>query len=158
MVDFLNPIERSERMSRIRGKDTKPEFVVRQLLHANGFRYRLHRKDLPGRPDLVLPKHKLAIFVHGCFWHAHNCHIFTMPKTKTAFWKSKFQTNIERDIKNRDALVKGGWRVLYIWECAISGKTRLANDELFRQFRQFLKSQNLDTGEIEGSSAKPLGS
>lgn len=111
-------------MSQIKGKNTKPEMIVRRALHKAGFRYRLHVKDLPGKPDIVLPKYKTAIFVHGCFWHGHNCHLFKMPSTRTEFWRSKIASNVARDEKTFELLEKEGWRVGLIWECATKGKTK----------------------------------
>ncbi len=105
-------------MSRIRGKDTKPELRVRSQLHRMGYRFRLHRKDLPGRPDIVLPKYDTVIFVHGCFWHRHKgCGACYTPKTRPEFWKKKFGGNIRRDRTNINLLRKQGWKVLIIWEC-----------------------------------------
>lgn len=118
MADRLDKETRSWNMSRIREKDTRPEMVVRRTAHALGLRFRLHRRDLPGRPDLVLPKHGLAIFVHGCFWHRHpNCSNSTMPKTRTEFWKRKFDANVARDARVQQELKDLGWRVAVIWEC-----------------------------------------
>jgi DNA mismatch endonuclease (patch repair protein) len=105
-------------MAQVKGKNTKPELVVRRTLHALGYRFRLHRGDLPGRPDIVLPKYKTAIFVHGCFWHRHpNCARSSTPKTRVDFWQDKFDTNVARDTRNTQALKDAGWRVLTIWEC-----------------------------------------
>lgn len=120
MVDTLSPAERSERMARIRGRDTKPEIWVRRTLHANGYRFRLHRRDLPGRPDIVLPKYRAVVFVHGCFWHAHTCQKGRIPGTRSTFWEAKFQGNKKRDARNVRALRAAGWRVLTIWECELS--------------------------------------
>lgn len=109
---------RSALMSRIRGKDTTPEIVVRRAAHRLGLRFRVHRRDLPGTPDMVLRKHGLAIFVHGCFWHRHEgCRRCTTPKTRTDFWNKKFNKNVERDQRDVDTLQKQGWNVLIIWEC-----------------------------------------
>lgn len=105
-------------MSRIGGRDTKPEIIVRKLCHSLGLRFRLHRKDLPGKPDLVLPKYRTVIFVHGCFWHTHSCKYGQVkPKTNPEFWEEKRGRTVERDMENRDALIKRGWRVLTVWEC-----------------------------------------
>lgn len=105
-------------MSRIKNRDTKPELIVRSLLHQMGYRFRLHRKDLPGKPDIVLPKHKIIIFVHGCFWHRHeNCRYAYTPKSNTEFWDEKFHKNVNRDVKNRTELQALGWTVFTIWEC-----------------------------------------
>lgn len=108
-------------MSRVSSKNTKPEMLVRRALHRLGFRYRLHRRDLPGRPDIVLSKYKTVIFVHGCFWHRHlECSRTTTPKTREAFWRSKFEANISRDRKAVEALEQAGWKVLVLWECEIA--------------------------------------
>jgi len=118
MTDHISKQQRSWNMSRIRSKNTKPELVIRSMLHVMGFRFRLHRKNLPGNPDIVLPKYKTVIFVHGCFWHRHkNCKRCTIPKTNFEYWNSKFQKNVIKDQKNRAELIKLGWNVITIWEC-----------------------------------------
>lgn len=118
MTDKLSPQQRSEVMSAVKGKNTKPELRVRCALHAMGYRFRLHRNDLPGKPDIVLPKYKLCIFVHGCFWHQHpGCKRATMPSSNRAYWKKKLVGNFERDKKNVDEIKSLGWRVCVIWEC-----------------------------------------
>jgi len=107
-------------MSRIKGKDTKPELLVREFLFANGFRYRLHVKNLPGKPDIVLPKYKTVIFVHGCFWHGHEgCKYFVIPKTRTEWWLNKINKNRELDEENTIKLTEAGWKVITIWECEL---------------------------------------
>lgn len=108
-------------MSGIRGKNTKPELMIRKALHARGFRYRLHC-DLPGKPDICLPKHRAVIFVHGCFWHGHGCHLFKWPKTREEFWRAKIERNREVDARAMDALLQAGWRVATVWECALKGR------------------------------------
>lgn len=118
-------------MSRVHGRNTKPELVVRRLLHALAFRFRLHRRDLPGTPDIVLPRHRLVIFVHGCFWHRHvGCAKTTDPRTREAFWKEKFDRNIARDRRNLEKLTELGWRTAIVWECEtkdlLSLRARLA--------------------------------
>ncbi|WP_342393739.1 DNA mismatch endonuclease Vsr [Pseudomonas viridiflava] len=121
MTDFLTPAERSERMSRIRGKNTRPEVKLRKALHRLGMRYRLHGAGLPGKPDIVFARYKAIIFVHGCFWHRHpGCSIATTPKSNTDFWLDKFQKNIARDAKAVETLKLLGWHVLVIWECNLS--------------------------------------
>src|ERR1700753_3359535 len=126
MADVHSKETRSYNMSRIRSKDTKPEMLVRQFLHKNGFRYRLHVKDLPGKPDIVFPKYKTVIFIHGCFWHGHEgCKYFVVPKTKTEWWLNKINGNKQRDIAAEKLLTSLGWKVLNIWECEIK------NQELF---------------------------
>jgi DNA mismatch endonuclease (patch repair protein) len=110
-------------MSRVRGKDTKPEIKVRRFLHAAGLRYRLHAADLPGKPDLVFPSRRIALFVHGCFWHRHDdpdCRLARMPKSRHDFWEPKLRTNAERDARNVVALTATGWRVMVVWECGIA--------------------------------------
>lgn len=119
MADVVSPAVRSRMMSGIRGKNTKPERLVRQALFAAGYRFRLHRKDLPGSPDVVLPGRKVAIFAHGCFWHMHaDCKNAKLPATRPDFWKNKLQGNVDRDAQAAAALLSQGWRVLTIWECA----------------------------------------
>lgn len=109
-------------MAGIRGRDTTPEMKVRRFLHRNGFRYRLHHKGLPGKPDLVLPRYRLCIFTHGCFWHRHlNCRYATTPSTRIEFWQTKFDQNVKRDLRNRNELLQQGWRVFELWECGIRG-------------------------------------
>lgn len=125
-MDVVSAVKRSEMMSGIRGRDTRPELQVRSYLHAYGLRFRLHRKDIPGRPDVVLPKYRVAVFVHGCFWHRHpGCKFTTSPSTREDFWQQKFAGNVERDQRNQEALLRAGWRVLIIWECGLKGKLNL---------------------------------
>ncbi|UVK39382.1 DNA mismatch endonuclease Vsr [Mesorhizobium sp. AR10] len=128
MADTLTRAERSERMSRIGGKNTKPEMVVRQLVHSLGHRYRLHCADLPGCPDLVFPARRKVIFVHGCFWHRHpdsSCKLSRLPKSREDFWIPKLKANAERDIRNEKALNELGWEILVIWECEIKDRASL---------------------------------
>jgi DNA mismatch endonuclease, patch repair protein len=120
MADVHDKKTRSYNMSQIKAKNTKPELLVRKFLHAQGFRYKLHDKKLPGKPDLVLPKHKTVIFIHGCFWHGHkNCKYFVVPKTRTAWWLNKINTNRANDIKAVKALRKDGWTIIILWECRV---------------------------------------
>ena len=119
-MDTLTPEERSRLMAKIKGKNTKPELAVRSLLHRAGYRFSLHRKELPGKPDIVLRKYKTVVFVHGCFWHRHkNCKTASMPKSNTAFWQAKFDRNVSNDRKHRHALEKLGWNVIVVWECEL---------------------------------------
>ncbi|MBI6886074.1 MULTISPECIES: very short patch repair endonuclease [Pseudomonas] len=119
-MDTVDTATRSKMMSAIRGKDTGPEMIVRRFLHGRGYRYRVHRKDLPGNPDIVIPRLKVCIFVHGCFWHRHPyCPYATTPKTRPDFWSEKFRKNVARDLVNIGALEAGGWHVLIIWECEL---------------------------------------
>ncbi len=120
MADIVDQETRSRMMAGIRGKDTKPEMVLRKALHARGLRYRLHARHVPGRPDLVLAKYRAVIFVHGCFWHRHEgCRYATTPATRPDFWKRKFAANVRRDRGVRQALVSSSWRVATVWECAL---------------------------------------
>lgn len=120
MADTLTPAERSERMSRIRSRDTKPELMVRRYLHGAGLRYRLHVRDMPGNPDIVMPKYGVVILVEGCFWHGHACQKGRVPATNSAFWAAKVLANQARDERNRRALKRAGWRVLRVWECQLA--------------------------------------
>jgi DNA mismatch endonuclease (patch repair protein) len=118
MADVHAKVTRSKNMAAIKGKNTKPEMLVRKFLHAHGYRYRLHDKKLPGKPDIVLPKYKTVIFVHGCFWHGHkNCRYFVVPKTRTEWWLNKINGNITNDVKAAKALKKEGWKIIDLWEC-----------------------------------------
>ncbi len=124
MADVHDKATRSYNMSRIRNKDTKPEMLVRKFLFANGFRYRLNDKKLPGKPDIVLPKYKTVIFVNGCFWHGHeNCKYFKLPATRTEWWKEKIEGNIKNDIKKHALLREAGYKVIAIWECEVKNKS-----------------------------------
>lgn len=125
MADVHSKETRSYNMSRIKGKDTKPELLVRKFLHKNGFRYRLHVKDLPGKPDIVLPKYKTVIFIHGCFWHGHEgCRFYVVPKTRTEWWLNKINGNTANDTKAESLLQADGWRVIKIWECELKKAMR----------------------------------
>ena len=120
MADVHNKAIRSFNMSRIKGKNTKPEILVRKFLHANGYRYKLHDKKLPGKPDIVLPKYRTVVFVHGCFWHGHNnCKYFVVPKTRTQWWTDKINGNKANDEKATKALKKDGWKIITVWECGL---------------------------------------
>jgi DNA mismatch endonuclease (patch repair protein) len=126
-MDILSKEKRSWNMSRIKGKDTGPEVRVRSLLHRMGYRFRIHKKDLPGKPDIVLPKYRTAIFVHGCFWHRHEgCRKAYNPKSRRDFWEEKFRQNKSRDIKNMNLLREQDWNVIVIWECEINDESRLS--------------------------------
>lgn len=136
MSDVHSKEVRSYNMSQIRSKNTKPELAVRKYLFANGFRYRLHCKELPGKPDIVLPKYKTVIFVHGCFWHGHEgCKYFVMPKTKTEWWTDKINGNKVNDKKAIKSLMKTGWKVITIWECEL--KTAKAEKTLLSLIKKF---------------------
>ncbi|WP_419555755.1 very short patch repair endonuclease [Planctellipticum variicoloris] len=134
MVDRISKQHRSWNMSRIRSGDTKPELIVRSLLHRLGYRFRLHRKDLPGSPDIVLPRYRTVVFVHGCFWHRHQACPFTYtPKSRTEFWQAKFDRNVARDREVTKQLKALGWRVLIVWECEMQKPDKLA-----RRLERFL--------------------
>lgn len=128
MADRLTPEHRSWNMSQIRATDTKPERIVRSVLHRLGFRFRLHRNDLPGKPDIVLPKHNTVVFVHGCFWHRHpGCRLAYTPKSRQTFWREKFERNCQRDQRVRAQLRALGWRAIIVWECETRDITKLRN-------------------------------
>ncbi len=137
-------------MSGIRGKNTRPELLIRKALHARGFRYRLHC-DLPGKPDICLPKHRAVIFVHGCFWHGHDCHLFRWPGTRPDFWRTKIGRNREVDSAAEAALLAAGWRVATVWECALKGRERLPVEVQIGTLSDWLRSDVLRC-EIRGSS------
>lgn len=130
-MDTLTVLERSARMAKVRGRDSKPEMVVRRMVHAMGFRYRLHDRKLPGSPDLVFPRLRKVIFVHGCFWHRHpdpTCKLARMPKSRLDFWEPKLQGNRERDVRHHAELKALGWRIFVVWECRMRDKEQLEND------------------------------
>lgn len=135
MPDIMTQEERSERMSRVRNKDTRPEKLVRSLLHRMGYRFRLHGKKLPGKPDIVLPRHKKVIFIHGCFWHQHGiCRPLSIPENNSDFWRQKFADNVRRDCEKLAALREAGWDVLVVWECETKDRAKLEG-----QLRSFME-------------------
>lgn len=138
-MDVHSPEKRSFNMSRIHGKDTCPEMTVRRWLWKNGYRYRLHQKNLPGKPDIVLTRLRVVIFIHGCFWHRHGCHETTTPESRQEFWLAKFRENTSRDKLNVEALLHDGWRIMVIWECGLRRKTSIP-DLIARQISEFLNS------------------
>ena len=140
MPDIVSPETRSRMMAGIRGKNTKPELLVRKALHARGFRYRLHDCRLPGKPDMSFPKYRAVILVNGCFWHGHDCHLFKWPSTRQKFWRKKIIRNRQKDQENRQALKEEGWRVVVIWECALKAKTKLNPDEVVSKTEKWLRS------------------
>lgn len=125
-------------MAAIRGADTKPELIIRRGLHTRGFRYRLHDRKLPGRPDLVFPKYNAVILVNGCFWHGHRCALFKWPKSREEFWRAKIEGNLGRDKRNIVQLSTAGWRVGIVWECALKGKFRLPHGDFFARLSEWL--------------------
>jgi len=138
MTDVHSKETRSKNMAAVSGKNTKPELLIRKSLHRRGFRYRLHDKNLPGKPDIVLPKYQAVIFVHGCFWHQHDCHLFKWPSTRKEFWRTKIEGNKTRDIEAVKQLKLAGWRVLTIWECSLKGKTRLPEKVLISRVSNWI--------------------
>lgn len=143
-------------MSGIRGKNTKPEMILRKALHAEGFRFRIHA-PLPGKPDLVLPKWKAVLFVHGCFWHNHHCHLFKWPKSREDFWKNKISGNVNRDEANVTTLIEKGWRVGVVWECALKGRARLDYSDAIQQCTRWIKSDE-KWFELQGVEESAPGS
>lgn len=154
MADVVNPATRSRMMSGIRGKNTRPEMLVRRHLHARGFRYRLHVATLPGKPDIVLPRYRAVILIHGCFWHGHDCHLFKWPSTRQEFWWAKIERNRQKDAETLVELEATGWRVLSVWECAIKGRQRLSPEDLIERISSWIISdtnQNVIRGDSHGS-------
>jgi DNA mismatch endonuclease (patch repair protein) len=149
-------------MSGIRGKNTRPELLIRHSLHKAGYRYRLHGK-LPGKPDLVFPSRRAVLFIHGCFWHGHDCHLFRLPGTRQEFWQAKIASNVARDRLARDRLHEAGWRVGTVWECAIRGRGRLPIEDVMNRIGNWLDSGQNDLlirggmlGQDTGSPAGPV--
>lgn len=154
-ADIVTAAVRSRMMSGIRGRDTKPELAIRSALHRRGFRFRLHRPDLPGKPDMTFVRYRAVIFTHGCFWHGHGCHLFKWPRTREKFWREKIGSNIERDRLQMAALLDSGWRVATIWECALKGRSRLPFDSIVDDCAAWLKSETkiLElTGDEQGTT------
>lgn len=152
MPDVHDPVTRSRNMAAVRSRDTKPELNIRRGLHRLGFRYRLQAKDLPGKPDLVLPKHRAVIFVHGCFWHGHDCPLFRLPATRTQFWKGKINSNRLRDQSHLGALLENGWRTCIVWECALRGRDRMGLSPALEKLSSWLRSDE-EALVLEGNSA-----
>jgi DNA mismatch endonuclease (patch repair protein) len=152
MTDIVDSSTRSRMMAGIQGKDTTPEMQIRRGLHALGFRFRLHDRKLPGRPDLVLPGYRAVIFVHGCFWHHHpGCHYATMPATRPDFWQKKFRENRERDARNRQKLEEQGWRVFTVWECGLKHDP----EGVLEVLAEALREEEVRVLEIPGKPLKP---
>lgn len=154
MADVLTKEQRRLNMSRVKGRDTKPEMIIRRGLHAKGLRFRLHRRDLPGRPDLVLPRHQAIILVHGCFWHGHGCHLCKTPQTRTGFWKSKIAKTVERDQRTIETLVREGWRVLIVWECALRGSGKIPIEQLLEECEAFIQRSAIVRAELSAVGAE----
>lgn len=151
MVDVLTPELRRLNMSRIRGRDTKPEMIIRRGLHALGLRFRLHDPKLPGRPDLIFRRYGVVIFVHGCFWHGHQCAMFKEPVDRRDFWLAKIYGNRERDARVKSQLLTMGWRVAEIWECSLRGRKKLDRNQLLEQIKDFITASDVTQVEISGS-------
>lgn len=147
-VDPLTAEQRRRNMSAIRGRDTKPEMIVRRALHAAGLRYRLHG-NLPGKPDLVFPGRRAVIFVHGCFWHGHDCPMFKLPATRQDFWREKIEQNRARDARAHAALVSSDWRIFVIWECALRGRAKLEPLEWIEALKRWITG-DAPAGEAAG--------
>lgn len=151
MADVLTPDQRRLNMSRIRGRDTKPEMLIRRGLHARGFRYRVQDRKLPGRPDLVFPRYHAVIFVHGCFWHGHECPMFKLPVTRREFWMAKIASNRARDARATATLLELGWRVANVWECSLRGPGKLIDDQALARCQAFLLSEKITLLDISGA-------
>lgn len=143
MTDVVAPAVRSRMMSGIRSKNTRHEVKIRKALHAAGFRYRLHRRDLPGKPDFTLPRYRAVVFIHGCFWHGHDCHLFKWPSTRPEFWASKIKANRQRDRQAHSELLETGWRVCTIWECAIRGRLRWDANDVNNLLAEWIKGSEI---------------
>ncbi len=152
MTDVLTLEQRHLNMSRVRGRDTKPEMIIRRGLHARGLRFRLHRRDLPGRPDLVFPRYRAVVFVHGCFWHGHDCKLNKTPDTRTGFWEAKRHGNAERDQKAISDLLRDGWRVLVVWECALRGSGKMPENRLMDECVDFFCGNGVNLSQLSGTS------
>ena len=149
-MDTVSAKKRSQMMAGIRGKNTKPEVLVRKGIFARGYRYRLHQVGLPGKPDIYFPRYKACVFVNGCFWHGHECHLFKWPKTRKEFWEAKIAGNQERDARVRQACLDDGLRVLDIWECALAGRTRMELSVVLDEVEFWLQSE-VSYQEIAGA-------
>ena len=149
-MDVHSPSVRSKNMQAIRSKDTQPEICLRKALHAKGFRFRLNVRDILGKLDIVLPKYQAVIFVHGCFLHGHNCHLFKLPQTRREFWQTKISGNKLRDEMVKNNLLADGWRVAIVWECALKGRNKAAIDVLISDLAAWLSNTQIQTIEFAG--------
>lgn len=140
MTDVNDPATRSRNMAAVRARDTKPELMIRRALHGAGLRYRLNVRDLPGKPDIVLPRYRAVVFVHGCFWHRHECDLFRWPESRTDFWREKLNANAARDVKAADALEEAGWRQAVIWECALKGRKKRDFQDTMQRLIAWIRS------------------
>lgn len=150
MADVHSKRTRSKNMSAVKSGHTKPERKVRELLFSSGFRYRLHNKLLPGKPDMVLARYQVCLFVNGCFWHMHSdCSLFTLPQTRREFWENKLLENVRRDTENYQELLEQGWNILVVWECALRGKTRLTEQTLKQRISELVISASESSPSIQ---------
>ncbi|MFI4940376.1 MAG: very short patch repair endonuclease [Burkholderiales bacterium] len=156
MSDVHSAAIRSKNMRAIKNKDTRPEILIRQALHARGLRFRLHVKTLPGTPDIVLPKFKAVVFVNGCFWHGHKCPLCKIPKTRADFWQTKIKSNHERDIISASKLTAEGWRIAIVWECALKGRQKLTFDVLVDRLSQWIADPLIQTIEFKGTDIEGI--
>lgn len=152
MADIVDKATRSRMMSGIRGRDTRIELTVRRALHARGFRYRLGGAGLPGKPDLVLPKYKTVVFVHGCFWHGHDCSLFRLPKTRPEFWRNKIESNQRRDERVLGLLIEMGWRTCVVWECSLRGAGESDRAGFFEELSNWIRT---DADELQWHGEAP---
>lgn len=157
MADVLTSEQRRLNMSHIRGRDTKPEMLIRRELHGRGLRYRLHDRTLQGCPDLVFPRYRAVIFIHGCFWHMHRCSLSKVPTTRRDFWIKKLESNVNRDKNALSALQNEGWRVLIVWECALRGPGSKELIELFTSIDSYIREGNTSLLEIVGKTDMLIG-
>lgn len=151
MTDIVDQATRSRMMSGIRSRNTKPERLLRKALHSLGFRFRLHDTKVLGHPDLVFPKYHAVLFIHGCFWHGHDCSLFRYPETRKEFWKEKIRKNQERDAEVRKVLAGAGWRIGVVWECALKGKYRIGLEETMNGIVFWLRSEQKEM-EVRGTA------
>jgi DNA mismatch endonuclease (patch repair protein) len=156
MPDVHDAETRRRNMRAIKAENTRPEMIVRKICHSLGYRYRLHRKDLPGKPDLVFPKYQSVIFVNGCFWHKHDCYLFKLPETRRDFWLDKLSANAVRDEHKREALIDSHWSVLLIWECALKGPKRIPVTKLTSIIDCWLSNPNRRNESIEAGGVSTL--
>lgn len=153
MADVHDRATRSRNMAAIRGADTKPEKSLRSALHRLGFRFRLHPANLPGRPDFVLPRFRVAVFVHGCFWHGHDCPLFRFPATHREFWSAKIMRNRARDAEVKLRILESGWRHLSVWECALRGRRTFTMPSTATRAARWIRSGRME-GEIRGTRGR----
>lgn len=150
MADVVTKEKRSAMMAGIKGKNTRPEIAIRTELHRRGYRYRLYSKSLPGKPDLVFPKYRTVVFVHGCFWHKHDCHLFKWPSTRRDFWREKIDGNARRDEIHKTQLLAKGWKIVIIWECAVKGKNKMPLSDVADLTAMALNDTTTIFNEISG--------